>query len=63
MYLSKLFIDSCSLADHIEGVVRLTEARLRRDLSEGRIVDFRHIDGGFEVVRVEAITQTKFKVS
>ena len=50
-------------SDNVEGVVRLTEARLRRDLSEGKIVDFRRSDsGGFEVVRVEAITGPKNKV-
>lgn len=52
-----------SHTDHVEGVARLTEARLRRDVTEGKIVDFRHIEGGFEVVRVEAITQTQNKVS
>lgn len=50
------------LPDHIEGVSRLTEARLRRDVTEGKIVDFRHVEGGFEVVRMEAVTQTENKV-
>ena len=46
----------------MEGVARITEARLRRDVSEGRIVDFQRSDGGFEVVRREALNGHESKV-
>jgi len=41
--------------DTVEGMARITEARLRRDVSEGKIVDFQRSNVGFEVIRREAL--------
>ena len=49
-------------SDFVEGAVRLTEARLRREVTEGKIVDFRRVEGGFEIMRVEAVSGAKNKV-
>ncbi len=51
------------LSDRIEGAVRLTEARLRRELTEGKIIDFIRTDGGFEVIRLDAIKSRRNKVN
>ena len=40
----------------MEGVVRITEARLKRDILERKVIDFRPNDSGFEVVRVDALS-------
>jgi len=44
-------------------MARITEARLRRDVSEGKIVDFQRSNGGFEVIRREALNGHESKVS
>ena len=46
----------------MEGVVRLTEARLKREVLERRVIDFRPTDNGFEVIRVEALSAAEGKV-
>ena len=43
-------------------MARITEARLRREVSEGKIVDFRRSDGGFDVIRKEAMNRQETKV-
>ena len=43
-------------------MARLTEARLSRELAEGKVIDFRRTETGFEVIRISAITDTKHKV-
>ena len=44
------------------GVPRLTEVRLKRDVSEGKIVDFWRSEAGFDVIRIEAINGKERKV-
>ena len=46
----------------MEGVVRITEARLKRDILERKVIDFRPNDSGFEVVRVDALSAPEGKV-
>ncbi len=49
--------------EYVQGVARLTEARLSRDMAEGRVIDFRRSEStGFEVIRTTAITETRHKV-
>ena len=56
----------CSVSPHptdtVEGMARITEARLRREVSEGKIVDFRRSDGGFDVIRKESMNRQETKV-
>ena len=42
---------------------RLTEARLGRELSEKKIIDFSCRDGGFEILKLVSITTPPSKVS
>ena len=46
----------------MEGVVRLTEARLRRDILERRVIDFLPTENGFEVIKTEALSVPEGKV-
>ena len=48
--------------ESVEGVVRITEARLKRDILERKIIDFCPTDNGFEVVRVDALSAPEGKV-
>ena len=48
--------------ESVEGVVRITEARLKRDILERKVIDFRPNDSGFEVVRVDALSAPEGKV-
>ena len=47
----------------VEGTARINEARLKRDVAEGKIVDFWRTDKGYEVIRLEALNGRKNKVS
>ena len=49
--------------DTVEGVARVTEARLKREVSEGKIIDFRRSEVGFDVIRMEAMNSKQNKVS
>ena len=42
-------------------MARLTEARLRREVSEGKLLDFRRVDSGFEVIKLAAISKGKVR--
>ena len=46
----------------VEGAVRLTEARLKRDILERRLIDFQPTENGFEVIRVDALNAVEGKV-
>lgn len=48
-----------ALTEAVDGVARLTEARLRREVSEGKLLDFRRVDSGFEVIKLAAISKVK----
>jgi hypothetical protein len=39
----------------VEGTARIIEARLKREVAEGKIVDFWRTDKGYEVIRLEAL--------
>ena len=41
----------------------ITEARLKRDVAEGKIVDFWRTDRGYEVIRLEALNGRENKVT
>ena len=47
----------------VEGAARITEARLKREVGEGKIVDFWRTDSGYEVVRLEALNERENKVN
>ena len=47
----------------MEEVARVTEARLKRDVSEGKIVDFWRTEDGFEFIRTDAISTKESKVN
>ena len=61
--LFHIYVVTCALSDHVEGAVRLTEARLRQESTEGKIIDFKQTEGGFEVVRLAAINGPQSKAS
>lgn len=61
LYKCETTLFHCPL-DIVEGMARITEARLRRDVSEGKIVDFQRSNGGFEVIRREALNGHESKV-
>ena len=49
--------------EFVDGTARITEARLHRDQSEGRIVHYeRHGDSGFSVIPREAFISVDTKV-
>ena len=50
-------------SDTVEGVARITEARLKREVSEGKIIDFRRSEVGFDVIRIEAMNSKQNKAS
>ena len=43
--------------------MRLTEARLKRDILERRLIDFQPTENGFEVIRVDALNAVEGRVS
>ena len=49
-------------AESVEGVVRITEARLKREILERRVIDFHPMDNGFEVVKTDALSAPEGKV-
>ena len=49
-------------AELVEGAARITEARLKREVGEGKIVDFWRTDRGYEVIRLEALSERENKV-
>lgn len=49
------------LAEVVDGMARITEVRLRRELSEGKLLDFRQVDSGFEVIKLVAIRKVKVR--
>ena len=49
-------------SDTVEGVARITEARLKREVSEGKIIDFQRSEVGFDVIRAEAMNSKQNKV-
>ena len=59
-YIMFYFCFCC--AESVEGVVRLTEARLRRDILERRVIDFLPTENGFEVIKTEALSVPEGKV-
>lgn len=46
----------------VEGTARITEARLKREVGEGKIIDFWRMDGGYSVIRLEALYERENKV-
>ena len=46
----------------VEGTARITEARLKREVGEGKIIDFRCTEEGYEVIRLEALNVKENKV-
>jgi len=46
----------------VEGTARITEARLKREVGEGKIIDFRCTEEGYEVIRLEALNAKENKV-
>jgi hypothetical protein len=56
MLLSKI------CAELVEGTARIIEARLKREVAEGKIVDFWRTDKGYEVIRLEALNGRENKV-
>ena len=46
----------------VEGTARIIEARLKREVAEGKIVDFWRTDRGYELVRLEALNGRENKV-
>ena len=46
----------------MEGTARITEARLKREVGEGNIIDFRRVEDGYEVIRLDAINGKENKV-
>ena len=53
----------CVHVECVEGAVRLTEARLKRDILERRLIDFQPTENGFEVIRVDALNAVEGKVT
>ena len=50
--------------DFVEGTARIYEARLHRDQSEGKIIDYKRIaDSGYHVISKDAITSKDTKVT
>ena len=49
-------------AESVEGVVRITEARLRREILERRVIDFLPTENGYEVIKTEALSVPEGKV-
>ena len=53
----------CSnFAELVEGTARIIEARLKREVAEGKIVDFWRTDRGYEFIRLEALNGRENKV-
>ena len=46
----------------VEGTARITEARLKREVGEGKIIDFRCTEEGYEVIRLGALNVKENKV-
>ena len=46
----------------VEGTARITEARLKREVGEGKIIDFRCTEEGYEVIRLEPLNVKENKV-
>lgn len=42
---------------------RITEARLKRETLEGKLVDFWRTDKGYEIIRLEALNGKENKVA
>jgi hypothetical protein len=51
----------CCNTELVEGAARITEARLKREVGEGKIVDFWRTDRGYEVIRLEALNERENK--
>ena len=49
--------------DTVKGIAWITEARLKREVSEGKIIDFQRSEVGFEILRIEAINSKQTKVN
>ena len=51
------------LLEFVEGTARITEARLSRERSEGKIIDFQRIrDSGYKVVSKISLSSRENKV-
>ena len=50
-------------SDTVEGVAQITEVRLKREVNEGKIIDFQRSEVGFDVIRMEAMNSKLNKVS
>ena len=49
-------------AELVDSTARIIEARLKREVAEGKIVDFWRTDRGYEVIRLEALNGRENKV-
>ena len=54
----------CALyTELVEGTARINEARLKRDVAEGKIIDFWRTERGYEVIRLQALNARENKAS
>ena len=53
---------SLKILELVEGTARIIEARLKREVAEGKIVEFWRTDKGYEVIRLEALNGRENKV-
>lgn len=49
-------------AAKVDGVARVNEVRLKREATEGKIIDFWRTEQGFEFIRADAISSKENKV-
>ena len=49
-------------AELVDSTARIVEARLKREVAEGKIVDFWRTDRGYELIRLEALNGRENKV-
>ena len=56
------FTTTCTRTELVEGTARITEARLKREVGEGKIIDFWRREGGYAVIRLDALNERENKV-
>ncbi len=60
---SYYYFDDCSCSEFLEGTARITEARLNRERSEGKIIDYQRVkDSGYRVISNISFSSRENKV-